>query len=114
MIETATVTVLDTQIGEEEAYRIESLRTKQELQDCMKNGFRIKFVTSCVLGSTMLIHYVLEKESNFNEIKKKGNCETCENYAGKTTTFDDRTDYLCKLGGWYCNTEGCESYKEKK
>ena len=63
MIETATVTVLDCWTGEEETFKTESSRTKQQLQDCLKKGFKIMFVTSCVLGNAMMIHYVLEKES---------------------------------------------------
>lgn len=62
MIETTIITVLDCWTGAEEEFKDESFRTKQQLLKQLKKGFRIKFVTSGVLGNAMMIHYVLEKE----------------------------------------------------
>ena len=65
MIETAFVTVLDTWINNENNEDCQKIcnETKQILNDDLKKGFRVKFVTSCVVEGKMLVHYVLEKES---------------------------------------------------
>lgn len=65
MIETETITVLDSwsnNCNQEELHTLYD-STKQELNKKLNNGFRIKCVTSCVLENRMLVHYVLERES---------------------------------------------------
>ena len=44
---------------------------------------------------------------------EKRNCESCKNYAEQMTSYNDRKEYLCKLGGWHSNTETCGQYEEK-
>lgn len=65
MIETTHITVLDSWSNDcnKEECEILSKATYQELAKILKNGFRVKCVTSCVLENRMLVHYVLEKES---------------------------------------------------
>lgn len=65
MIETAHITVLDSWSGicNQSDCEKESERTHEDLNKALKNGFRVKCVTSCVLENRMLVHYVLERES---------------------------------------------------
>lgn len=65
MIATAHITVLDTWSNVCDKEECEKLckETYKELDNALKNGFRVKCVTSCVLENRMLVHYVLERES---------------------------------------------------
>ena len=65
MIETAHITVLDSWSGNCNTEECEKLckETHRDLDKALKNGFRVKCITSCVLENRMLIHYVLERES---------------------------------------------------
>lgn len=65
MIETAHITVLDTWSNICDKKECEKLckESHQDLNNALKYGFRVKFVTSCVLENRMLVHYVLERET---------------------------------------------------
>ena len=56
--------------------------------------------------------YFDERIETKNKSEKR-NCESCKNYADQMVSYNDINEYLCKLGGWYCNTEACEQYEEK-
>ena len=65
MVETARITVLNSwsNLCDEEECEKLCKETSKELDKALKNGFRVKCVTSSVLENRMLVHYVLERES---------------------------------------------------
>ena len=64
MIETVSITVLTVWLKQDENKTREDIskQGKQELQNHLEKGFRIKLVTSCALEDMIFVTYVLERE----------------------------------------------------
>ena len=50
-------------LGNNEGYQAEADKMKAELEECVKEGYKLTHITSSVIDGIMFVYYVFQKEN---------------------------------------------------